>query len=128
MAWTSKRLATSLASLRRQHLVGNHLALKYDDFGRLVEETDPLGRTISYKHHFATPLVTETRFPDGSVWTSRYDNKGNLIAEIDPLGHKTEYLNGEDGLPHTIIDANFKSKYLWWNAYAQPWASGGQAR
>ncbi|MGE7989475.1 RHS repeat-associated core domain-containing protein [Pseudomonas sp. NPDC089554] len=98
---------------------GNRLALKYDDFGRLVEETDPLGRKIRYKHHLATPLVTETRFPDGSVWTSRYDGKGNLIAEVDPLGHKTEYLNGEDGLPHTIIDANFKSKYLWWNAYAQ---------
>ncbi len=92
--------------------------LKYD-FGRLVEETDPLGRTIRYKHHLATPLVTETQFPDGSVWKSRYDGKGNLIAEIDPLGHKTEYLNGEDGLPHTIIDAHFKSKYLWWNAYAQ---------
>ncbi|EKT4525033.1 RHS domain-containing protein, partial [Pseudomonas putida] len=98
---------------------GNQLALKYDDFGRLVEETDPLGRKITYKHHFATPLVTETRFPDGSVWKSRYDDKGNLVAEIDPLGNKTEYLNGEDGLPHTIIDANFKSKYLWWNAYAQ---------
>ncbi|UBM24390.1 RHS domain-containing protein [Pseudomonas sp. p1(2021b)] len=98
---------------------GNPLALKYDDFGRLVEETDPLGRKITYKHHFATPLVTETRFPDGSVWKSRYDDKGNLVAEIDPLGNKTEYLNGEDGLPHTIIDANFKSKYLWWNAYAQ---------
>ncbi|MEN5124272.1 type IV secretion protein Rhs, partial [Pseudomonas sp. TWI698] len=98
---------------------GNRLGLKYDDFGRLVEETDPLGRKVSYKHHLATPLVTETRFPDGSIWKSRYDGKGNLIAEIDPLGHKTEYLNGEDGLPHTIIDANFKSKYLWWNAYAQ---------
>ncbi|HYQ51676.1 MAG TPA: type IV secretion protein Rhs, partial [Pseudomonas sp.] len=66
-----------------------------------------------------TPLVTETRFPDGSVWQWRYDAKGNLITEIDPLGHQTQYLNSDDGLPHTIIDANFKSKYLWWNAYAQ---------
>ncbi|MGF6393561.1 RHS repeat-associated core domain-containing protein [Pseudomonas plecoglossicida] len=98
---------------------GNQLALKYDDFSRLIEETDPLGRTISYKHHFATPLVTETRFPDGSVWQSRYDAKGNLLTEIDPLGNKTQYLNSDDGLPHTIIDANFKSKYLWWNSYAQ---------
>jgi RHS repeat-associated protein len=98
---------------------GNRLALKYDDFSRLIEETDPLGRKISYKHHLATPLITETRFPDGSVWQSRYDDKGNLITEIDPLGHKTQYLNSDDGLPHTIIDANFKSKYLWWNAYAQ---------
>ncbi|MGE8417145.1 DUF6531 domain-containing protein, partial [Pseudomonas sp.] len=98
---------------------GNRLALKYDDFSRLIEETDPLGRTIRYKHHLATPLVTETRFPDGSVWKARYNAKGLLIAETDPLGHKTEYLNSEDGLPHTIIDANYKSKYLWWNAFAQ---------
>jgi YD repeat-containing protein len=49
--------------------------------------------------------VTETTFPDGSVWKARYEDKGNLIAEVDALGHKTEYLNSDDGLPHTIIDA-----------------------
>ncbi len=98
---------------------GNHLTLKYDEFSRLIEETDPLGRTIRYKHHLATPLVTETRYPDGSIWQSRYDDKGNLITEIDPLGHKTQYLISDDGLPHTIIDDNFKSRYLWWNAHAQ---------
>ncbi|SFH98774.1 hypothetical protein SAMN05444062_1352, partial [Pseudomonas syringae] len=32
------------------------------------------------------------------------------MAEIDALGHKTEYLNGEDGLPHTIVDPTLKSK------------------
>ncbi|NQD57606.1 RHS repeat protein, partial [Pseudomonas sp. CM25] len=96
-----------------------NLALKYDDFSRLVEETDPLGRKISYKHCRATPLVTETRFPYGSVWQSRYDDKGNLLAEIDALGQMTEYLNSDDGLPHTIIDATYKAKYLWWNTLAQ---------
>ncbi|TDV58052.1 YD repeat-containing protein [Pseudomonas graminis] len=25
----------------------------------------------------------------------------------------------DDGLPHTIIDATHKSKYLWWNELAQ---------
>ncbi|MEX6664250.1 RHS repeat-associated core domain-containing protein [Pseudomonas sp. W2-17] len=98
---------------------GNKLAFKYDDFSRLIEETDPLGRQIHYKHHLGTTLVTETTFPDGSVWKARYDDKGNLIAEIDALGHKTEYLNSDDGLPHTIIDATHKSKYLWWNELAQ---------
>ncbi|WP_313713603.1 RHS repeat-associated core domain-containing protein [Pseudomonas sp.] len=98
---------------------GNHLAFKYDEFSRLTEETDPLGRSIHYKHHLATPLVSETRFPDGSIWQARYDHKGNLITEIDPLGHKSQYLISDDGLPHTIIDDNFKSRYLWWNAYAQ---------
>ncbi|MBD8708745.1 RHS domain-containing protein [Pseudomonas sp. CFBP 13711] len=98
---------------------GNRLTFKYDDFSRLIEETDPLGRSITYSYHLSTTLITETAFPDGSVWKARYDDKGNLVAEIDPLGHKTEYLNSEEGLPHTIIDATYKSKYLWWNGLAQ---------
>lgn len=42
---------------------GNKLAFKYDDFSRLIEETDPLGRQIRYNHHLGTTLVTETTFP-----------------------------------------------------------------
>jgi YD repeat-containing protein len=42
-----------------------------------------------------------------------------LIAEVDALGNKTEYLNSDDGLPHNLIDATHKSKYLWWNTLAQ---------
>ncbi|MBA1188051.1 type IV secretion protein Rhs [Pseudomonas entomophila] len=97
----------------------NRLAFKYDEYSRLVEETDPLGRSIRYKHHLGTPLVIETRFPDGSVWKAQYDDEGTLLSETDPLGQVTEYLNSPDGLPHTIIDPTHKSKYLWWNSYAQ---------
>ena len=63
--------------------------------------------------------MTKVSYPDASTWQARYDDKGNLLAETDALGHLTEYLNGEDGLPHTIIDATYKSKYLWWNTLAQ---------
>ena len=98
---------------------GNRLKLKYDEYSRLIEETDPLGRSVKYAYHHLTTLVSSISYPDGSVWQARYDDKGNLIAEIDALGHKTEYLNSDDGLPHTIIDATHKSKYLWWNGLAQ---------
>ncbi|WP_422418950.1 RHS repeat-associated core domain-containing protein [Pseudomonas sp. GZD-222] len=98
---------------------GNRLQFKYDEFARLLEETDPLGRTIGYDYHHLTTLVTKVGYPDGSTWQARYDDKGNLLAEIDALGQSTEYLNSDDGLPHTIIDANHKSKYLWWNTQAQ---------
>ncbi|MFK3908533.1 RHS repeat-associated core domain-containing protein [Pseudomonas monteilii] len=97
----------------------NRLAFKYDEYSRLIEETDPLGRSIRYKHHLGTPLVTKTRFLDGSVWKAQYDDEGTLLSETDPLGQVTEYLNSPDGLPHTIIDPTYKSKYLWWNSYAQ---------
>ena len=42
-----------------------------------------------------------------------------LIAETDAEGQVTEYLNGPDGLPHTVIDANQGRKHLWWNTLAQ---------
>ncbi|WP_311133382.1 MULTISPECIES: RHS repeat-associated core domain-containing protein [Pseudomonas] len=98
---------------------GNRLAFKYDEYARLLEETDPLGRKTTYEYHHLTTLVTQVSYPDGSTWRARYDDKGNLLAEYDALGQMTEYLNSDDGLPHTIIDATYKSKYLWWNTLAQ---------
>ena len=98
---------------------GNRLAFQYDEFARLLEETDPLGRKTTYESHHLTTLVTQVSYPDGSTWRARYDDKGNLLAEFDALGQMTEYLNSDDGLPHTIIDATYKSKYLWWNTLAQ---------
>ncbi|WP_457791323.1 hypothetical protein [Pseudomonas syringae] len=56
---------------------------KYDHLSRLVEETDPLGRRITCKHHLATTLVTQTTYPDGSTWKARYDSRGNLLIETD---------------------------------------------
>ncbi|MBJ7223498.1 MULTISPECIES: RHS repeat-associated core domain-containing protein [unclassified Brenneria] len=111
---------------------GGRIALEYDKHSRLVAETDPLGRTTRYQHHYDTPLVTEVVYPDGSTWQARYDDQGNLLAETDAEGHTTEYLNGPDGLPHTIIDAHQRPKYLWWSPVAQVEAyqdcSGKQTR
>ncbi|WP_275629645.1 RHS repeat-associated core domain-containing protein [Pseudomonas sp. 273] len=98
---------------------GNRVQLKYDEYSRLVEEIDPLGRSIRYRHHLATNLVSEVAYPDGSTWKARYDARGSLIEETDAEGHNTEYFNGEDGLPHTIVDALRKRKHLWWNGLAQ---------
>ncbi|QKZ02404.1 RHS repeat-associated core domain-containing protein [Pseudomonas eucalypticola] len=98
---------------------GNQITLRYDQYSRLVEETDPLGRTTRYKHHQLTTLVKQVDYPDGSSWKAQYDNKGNLLAETDALGNTTEYYYSDDGLPHTIVDATHKSKHLWWNTLAQ---------
>ncbi len=98
---------------------GNQLTFQYDEFARLQEEVDPLGRKIRYQYHQRTTLVKQVAYPDGSTWKARYDDKGNLLDETDALGHITEYYNGENGLPHTIVDPTGKSKHLWWNTLAQ---------
>ncbi|RMS46582.1 hypothetical protein ALP71_04542, partial [Pseudomonas coronafaciens pv. garcae] len=72
---------------------GNQLGFEYDELSRLAAETDPLGRTTRYRHHYKTTLVKQVTYPDGAIWKAHYDDRGNLVAEIDALGHKTEYLN-----------------------------------
>ncbi|OCX20519.1 RHS repeat-associated core domain-containing protein [Pseudomonas graminis] len=98
---------------------GNQLTLKYDEYSRLIEEVDPLGRSTRYQHHHLTSLVKQVSYADGSTWRGHYDNKGNLIEEYDALDQRTEYFHNDDGLVHTIIDANHKSKFVWWNNHAQ---------
>ena len=98
---------------------GNQLTLKYDEYSRLIEEVDPLGRSTRYQHHHLTTLVKQVSYLDGSTWKGHYDNKGNLTEEYDALDQRTEYFYSDDGLVHTIIDANHKSKFLWWNNHAQ---------
>ncbi|AKA85922.1 RHS repeat-associated core domain-containing protein [Pseudomonas synxantha] len=95
------------------------LAFQYDEYSRLIAETDPLGRTTEYRYHFNTPLVTRVRAPDGGTWQADYDRAGNLICETDAVGQVTRYANGDDGLPHTITDPLHKTKTLSWNAFAQ---------
>ncbi|KPB28312.1 hypothetical protein LT706_00095 [Pseudomonas syringae pv. syringae] len=46
---------------------GNQLAFEYDEFARLLKETDPLGRSIRYQYHHLTTLITQVDYPDGST-------------------------------------------------------------
>lgn len=70
---------------------GNQLRFKYDEYAGLLEETDPLGRTIRYQYHHLTTLVTQASYSDGSTWTARSDTKGNgrtlpgLLRQEHPL-------------------------------------------
>jgi YD repeat-containing protein len=91
---------------------GNRVAMQYDEFSRLSEEVDQIGRKIAYQYYFNTTQVTQVTYPDGSTWKASYDDRGTLLAEYDALGQRTEYFHGDDGLPHTIVDATEKSKHL----------------
>lgn len=73
-------------------------------------------RSAGPQDHLRVPPPDHTgdpgQLPDGSTWKARYDDRDNLLAEFDAPGQMPEYLNGENDLPHTIINATYKSKYL----------------
>ncbi|APC19413.1 type IV secretion protein Rhs (plasmid) [Pseudomonas frederiksbergensis] len=98
---------------------GNKLAFAYDDYSRLVEEIDPLGRSTCYSYHLNTSLIASIQRPDGSIQSWVYDRSGTLLDSIDPLGQLTQYLNTNDGLPHSCTDPKGNTTHLWWNGLGQ---------
>lgn len=98
---------------------GNKLAFAYDDYSRLVEETDPLGRSTCYSYHLNTSLIAGIQRPDGSTQSWVYDSSGTLLDSVDPLGQLTQYLNTTDGLPHSCTDPLGNTTHLWWNELGQ---------
>jgi RHS repeat-associated protein len=93
------------------------LAFSYDDKGRLLTETNPLGQTAEYKYDevgnrryaksFSGRLETfydydysnrlikkEEKGDDGvhRIYLYAYDTKHNLVSETDPYGNTTTYI------------------------------------
>jgi RHS repeat-associated protein len=71
----------------------------YGDYGRLVQQTDALGRSTTYTW---TPgsctgdLCTSTNTatatdPRGNVWIDAFTPDGLLARQVDPLGNATSY-------------------------------------
>lgn len=102
------------------HLPGERIVrLEYDDLGRLVQETDPLGRVTKTAYHGKGLRVRQTEFPDGSCWRADYDVRGLITATTDALGRTQRYEYGSDGLPHSYIDARGGHKHMKWNTRGQ---------
>ena len=57
----------------------------YDTDGRLLSDTDALGRVTQYSYDIAT-RVTRTTNPDTGIVTQTFDARGLLLSETDPLG------------------------------------------
>lgn len=97
----------------------NKLTFNYDKYSRLIEETDPLGRKVSYQYHHETNQQKKIIYPDGSAWQAEYDDKDCLVLQIDPLQNTTYYYNTEDGVPYAIVDPQQKRNTILWNHFAQ---------
>ncbi|MGW5679724.1 DUF6531 domain-containing protein, partial [Streptomyces sp. NPDC003860] len=75
---------------------GSRHALRYDTELRLVQATDPLGRTWDYTYDPAGQLVAETDF-DGRTTRYAYDAAGRLASRTTPLGQSVAYASDAMG-------------------------------
>ncbi|WGS52594.1 DUF6531 domain-containing protein [Paraburkholderia sp. D15] len=100
------------------HLPGDRqIAFEYDDAGRIIAETDPLGRTTLTRYDANSLRPAQVTLPDGSIWRATYDRQGRLLNTRDPLGRtdRYEYPEALTALPHAHIDARGGRKTLEWN-------------
>ncbi|WP_151636244.1 RHS repeat-associated core domain-containing protein [Noviherbaspirillum aerium] len=107
-------------NLTGMHLPGRRsVQLAYDELGRLISETDPLGRVTATGYHAESLLPTQQTFPDGSQWTARYDERGQLLSTADPLGRETQFDYRADGLPESVTDPRGGIKRMQWSERGQ---------
>ncbi|MFO0579805.1 MAG: RHS repeat-associated core domain-containing protein [Polyangia bacterium] len=111
---------TAAGHLSVMHLPGERVVrFEYDPLGRLVKETDPLGRVTTTAYSGKSLRVTRLALPDASSFRAEYDLRGQMLTSSDPLGRKQRYIYGDDALPHTFIDARGGQKSLTWNVRGQ---------
>ncbi|WP_423391487.1 RHS repeat-associated core domain-containing protein [Burkholderia sp. LMG 21824] len=103
-------------------LLGERTAVfEYDDAGRIVAETDPLGRTTRTRYAGNSMRPVEVVGADGGAWRAEYDHQGRLLSSTDPLGREDryEYPKGLTALPIAHIDARGGRKILEWNSLGE---------
>jgi RHS repeat-associated protein len=94
----------------------------YDEAGRIVGETDVLGRTTTTRYHRNSLRPEAVTRPDGSELKAEYDHIGRLLKTIDPLGREERYRYPEGSaspLPTVRVDAKGGKKTLRWNKSGQ---------
>jgi RHS repeat-associated protein len=76
---------------------------KHDQFGRIVERTDPLGRSakIEYAGAFAVRAIDA----DGNAAWFEHDVNGNTTAFVGPDGNTTRYAYDQWGNLIAMVDA-----------------------
>ncbi|MBN3818327.1 hypothetical protein G3N57_17700 [Paraburkholderia sp. Se-20369] len=97
------------------------VALDYDEAGRIVAETDPLGRTTRTRYDGNSLRPVEVTAADGGVWQAEYDRQGRLVLGRDPLGrtNRYTYADGLTSRPDVQVDARGGRKVLAWNRLGQ---------
>jgi RHS repeat-associated protein len=91
---------------------------EWDNYGRLLSETDPLGRKTTYQYSRNSGRLFSVTSPDGSQTFQHWDTQGRLTRQIDALENTTsyDYPDTEESLPVRITDALGGVVRLDWNS------------
>jgi RHS repeat-associated protein len=91
---------------------------EWDCYGRLLSETDPLGRKTTYQYSRNSDRLFSVTYPDGSQEFQHHDPLGRLTQQDDALDNTTRYHypDDEESLPSAIIDVQGGEVKLEWNA------------
>ena len=91
---------------------------EWDNYGRLLSETDPLGRTTTYQYSRNSGRLFSLTLPDGSRQFQQWDTLGRLTQQTDAQGNVTRYRypDDEESLPSAITDALGGEVRLEWSA------------
>lgn len=90
---------------------GKTTSYLHDDKDRLIKQTDPLGKFISFDYDGNNNLTSLTD-KNGNTYTFSYDNEGNLLKAADPLGNTTRLVYSNLNLPTQETDAKGNSTQL----------------
>ena len=86
----AERISYTYDALGRIHVTdaaGETAVISPDEYGRLSEVRDALGRELGQEHGADFTLSTLTD-PAGQAYEFDYDLLGNVIGATDPLGHR----------------------------------------
>ncbi|EMH4031912.1 RhsD protein [Klebsiella oxytoca] len=94
---------------------------EWDPYGRLLSETDPLGRVTRYQYSRNSGRLFAVAYPDGSSEAQHWDTLGRPTRYVDALGNATlyRYPDDEESLPASVIDALGGEVKLEWDARGQ---------
>jgi YD repeat-containing protein len=98
------------------------ISFEHDESGRIVSETDVLGRTTTTRYHRNSLRPEAVQLPDGSRWQAEYDYTGRLLKTTDPLGREERSSTPrfrQSPRPVARIDAKCGRKALHWNRTGQ---------
>jgi RHS repeat-associated protein len=82
--------------------VGGVQSNTYDNDGRMLTETDPLGNTTVYV--YGGHLITSKICPLGHVTTYEYDDANRIISQTDHLGGVTTFTYDANGNRLSVTD------------------------